>query len=171
MGIKHSPCRLHQYEERLRTQIYSLRQHSILIGRFHFEPLPHDHLRFTGRALCIYGLKVEVDEILLLLTRKGRDSLVRRESYRYHAFLSGHGNVRRYEGPDLNPHPRAPEYHREHHRHLYHPLTLEETVEILNENETPTAPEFIREMLNWVSENAHLLEPLTMKRIAAIDLL
>jgi hypothetical protein len=125
-----------------------------------------------GNLICVYGLKIDAQEILTVVERDGLNSLVYRRNYNYHAQLSGIGNIRRYEGPDLDPHPSAPPHHREHHVHLLDPPGKPdgevERIDILEEEETPTLPEFIREMIAWVPPNVDEIHPITLKRIVGI---
>jgi hypothetical protein len=116
-------------------------------------------IQFGGSARGVYGLRIDFRETLQLVGDESQP-LVKRVAYRYHARLPGYGkrdgNVVRYEGPDLNPHSQAPPHHRKHHRHIYD-RDGEDEVEIMEEWQTPTLPEFVRGMVFWTVRNLDLV--------------
>ncbi|NTW52991.1 MAG: hypothetical protein HGB22_10460 [Chlorobiaceae bacterium] len=77
----------------------------------------------TGTIECSGGLKVEVQKRLDILDQEDRNPLVQTVSYSYNVFLTGVGNVFRYDSPHKD-------HNQQHHVHRYDVLNAGNTVAV-----------------------------------------
>lgn len=112
-------------------------------------------VRFSWSVHYKGGVRIEAYDDLEL---KGANR-VKRLTYKYHATIEGGPNIVRYGGPDTDksaPHdavyydPSGNSHHTFHHVHRFHPLgDREEVIDVLDEEETPTLPEFVDRVADW----------------------
>ena len=132
-------------------------------AEFVFSSLSNGLIRFDWNVFCVDGLHIDAHDDLEPLCGTGADGMVVRKTYEYHATHESNGNVVRADGPDLDKipagsaeyfDPLTDDHHAFHHVHFYDPYDDDgERIEARNPQETPTLPEFVREMIQWHYEH------------------
>lgn len=117
-----------------------------------FTDLGDGFIELEGVIECAGNIYLDVYKRIQILEGDGPNALVQTIDYSYNAFLSGIGNILRYDSPH-------PDHYKQHHVHRFDVATKREIAVdfIQNEDDRPTLGEIIIEVENWYFENVDWL--------------
>lgn len=169
MAGKHGPNRFAVYESIHETVMARFQAEGFVLSHnLTFEDVGADTLFLggpdfgRGEIVCAWGIRIDVEKYLRVLSGDGRNALVQTYRYSYNASLAGYGNIIRYCSPhatDGDP-PDQPAHHFAHHRHVFDVFNGDRDgrVEVVpNEEARPTLGDVLTELRDWASEHSEAL--------------
>ncbi len=113
-----------------------------------FTDLGDGFIELEGVIECAGNIYVDVSKRIQILEGDGPNALVQTVDYSYNAFVSGSGNILRYDSPH-------PDHYKQHHVHRFDVLTRREiAVDFIQiEDDRPTLGEIISEVESWYYDN------------------
>jgi hypothetical protein len=148
MANKHGPNRLYNYIGVHDAAMSHAEKRGIVVWHnVALSGFGDGFFLMSGTIKCIGGIEIDVKKVLTVVTGDGTgpDTQVQTQSYSYHAKLSGHGNILRYD----SPHPHRPI----HHAHRYDVFTGKEDIHETSPTDWPTLGEVIEELGDWYFAN------------------
>jgi hypothetical protein len=156
---KHGPNRLDRYLAIHDTVIERYRdQGSISHTALDIDPGASGVIVMAGVVSCAHDTRVDVSEVLEVLSGNGRSAFVQTIDYSYSAILNGRGNIFRYCSPHGDD---KAEHHVHHHGHRFDIFGgRRQKIEIIPDGEWPTLGKVIEELRGWCADHAHVLNSL-----------
>src|SRR5438132_5735170 len=112
-GNRHGPIRFANYERIHNRRMQDFIQEGLVVSHDARFGRPTDgYITLEGEINCRGGNTVEVKKKLKILSGKGPNAIVKTYEYSYNAYVSGRGNLFRYNSPHGDHRPY-------HHVHRY----------------------------------------------------